>query len=240
MVIHQEDRYVRAVSGTDCIIRLLENAAYISSAASSLPAAHDTMILERAMSTSQDCTQCGRPAIITFGGNPLCVEHHLKMQQAIYLQHSQIAAHINYLSEEIARGTGYILPPNRIEIPRPPFLGDSLNLHNINVSNSTIGAVNTGTVEHLDAAITLFERRDEDELAAAIKEFTQALIDTNEIEASTINEIAEQLAFLVAQASAKPEDRSIRSSKKCFVRRSVRGKWCGISSHAMEQVRADF
>jgi hypothetical protein len=147
--------------------------------------------------------------MVEYGGNPLCVEHHLMMQQAAYLQMSQIAAHVNFLEEEIARGTGYILPPNRIEIPRPPFLGDRLTLNNINVSKSTIGAINTGTVQHLDASITLLERRGESQIAAAVKELTQAIVDSNEIDASAKNEIAEQLVFLIAQVGAKSEERSI-------------------------------
>lgn len=130
------------------------------------------------------------------------------MQQASYLRISLLAAHENYLSEEIAQGTGYILPPNRIEIPRPPFWGDQLTLNNINVSQSTIGAINTGTVQQLDSAITLFAGQGQGEIATAVKDLTQAIIDNVELEASVKDDLAQQLAFLVTQLAAKPEQRS--------------------------------
>jgi hypothetical protein len=157
---------------------------------------------------SGKCQQCGKPAIMAYGGNLLCVEHHLMMRQANYLQQSQLAAFANFFSEQIARGTGYLVPPNHIEIPRPPFVGDKLTLNHIDVSNSTVGAINTGTVQHLDAAVTVFGNQGQLEIATKIKEFTQALIDNSEINDLLRNEIAEQLAFLTAQMQAKPEERS--------------------------------
>jgi hypothetical protein len=135
------------------------------------------------------------------------------MQQASYLQQSQLAAHLNYLEEEIAGGTGYILPPTRIEIPRPPFMGDMLTLNNINVSNSTVGAINTGTVQQLDASITLLQSKGEVEIASALKDLTQGIVDSNEIEASAKDEMAQQLAFLVGQLQAQRKQRSIGVAK---------------------------
>lgn len=135
------------------------------------------------------------------------------MQQASYLLASQLAAGFNRLEVEIAQATGYILPPNLIEIPRPPFVGDKLTLNHINVSNSTVGAINTGMVQHLDAAVTVFQNQGQAEIAAAIKEFAQALVDNAEISDALRNEIAEQLAYLVAQIQAKPEQRSTGIAK---------------------------
>ena len=140
------------------------------------------------MASLEKCMQCGRPAIMDYGGSPLCVERHYMMQMASYLQISQVAANLNYLSEKIAQGTGYIVPPTYIQIPPAPFIGDSFTLNHINVSNSTVGAINTGTVGHLDAAITMFKGHGNAELASAIKEFTQALIDNHEIEAAAKND----------------------------------------------------
>ena len=160
------------------------------------------------MASSEKCSQCQRTAAVDYAGNPLCVEHHLMMQQASYLQASQLAAQLNLVSEEIARGTGYIVPPTRIQIPRPPFQGDILTLNHIDVSNSTIGAINTGTVKNLDVAISLFQGQRETEIASAVKEFTQALVDSDDLDASTKNDVAEQLAFLVTQVKAKPDERS--------------------------------
>ena len=154
------------------------------------------------------CTQCGTTAIVEYGGNALCVDHHLKMQQAHYLQASLLAANINYLDEEIARGTGYLLPPNRLEIPKPPFMGDQLTLNNINVSGSTVGAINTGTIQQLDSEISLLTGHGNHELASALKDLTQAIIDNQELPATEKDEAAQQLAFLGAQLTIKPDQRS--------------------------------
>lgn len=52
------------------------------------------------------CSQCNRPAIVRYGALGLCVEHHLKMQQATYLQVSMLAANLNFLQTKISAGTG--------------------------------------------------------------------------------------------------------------------------------------
>ena len=162
------------------------------------------------MASAKKCVQCGKPAVVAYndGNTPLCVEHHLMMQQATYLETSRHAATLNFLSQEIAQAQDYILPPVHYEIPSPPFIGSQLTLNNINVSNSTIGAINTGTIQQLDASITMFQGEGKGEIAGALKDLTQAIHDSNEINATTKNEVAEQLAFLVAQVEAKPEQRS--------------------------------
>lgn len=155
------------------------------------------------------CSQCDRPAIVRYGDLGLCVEHHLKMQQATYLQVSMLAAHLNFTRSQIEAGTGGLLPLSRMEIPPPPFIGDNLTLNNINVSGSTIGAINTGTIRNLDASITTMQSRGEHELGAAIAELTEAIIHSNEVNEAAKREIAEQLEFLVAQATAEEQNRSM-------------------------------
>ncbi len=93
------------------------------------------------------CSQCDRPAIVRYGDLGLCVEYHLKMQQATYLQVSMLAADLNFLQAKMSVGTGGLIPPTRVGIPPPPFIGDNFTLNNINVSGSTIGAINTGTIQ---------------------------------------------------------------------------------------------
>jgi len=155
------------------------------------------------------CSQCDKVAVVSFGGLPLCVDHHLKMQQANYLQSSLLAANFNLLADQLDKGTGYLVRHSRIEIPRPPFIGDNLTLHNINVSGVTIGSINTGIIHNLDASITVMQSQDKPELADAIKELTEAIIKTNEIDETAKNEIAQQLEFLTAQVTARSQDKSV-------------------------------
>ena len=149
--------------------------------------------------SSVSCSQCEKPAVVRYEDIPLCVDHHLKMQQASYLQLSQLADELNVVRGEIEQGVGLregSLP--RYQIPRPPFIGNQLTLHNINVSQSAVGTINTGTVQNLDSCITLVRNRGEDELADAIKEFTETLLASNEVTQTAGNEIAEQLNALTA------------------------------------------
>ncbi len=155
------------------------------------------------------CTQCGRPAIINFGGHNLCVDHYLKIQQANYLYSTQLAAMHNLLADQLDAGAGYLIRSSRIELPRPPFVGDTLTLNNINVSGSNIGTINTGTIRNLDASITVMENQGNPNLAQAIKMLTEAVLNSNEIIETAKNEIAQQLVILVAHATAKAEDRSL-------------------------------
>jgi len=150
-----------------------------------------------------------------YGDLGLCVEHHLKMQQATYLQVSMNAANLNFIRGQIEASTG--VPLSQMEVPPPPFIGDNLTLNNINVSNSTIGAINTGTIQNLDTSITIMKNRGEDDLGKAIAELTEALINSNEVNDAMKREIAEQLEFLVAQATADERNRSIGVVKSTLI-----------------------
>lgn len=160
---------------------------------------------DRASATN--CSQCGKPAVVIYAGHGLCAEHHLKLQQANYLQVSMLAAQLNVIRGDLEQGMGVELP--RMHLPRPPFVGDTFTLNNINVSQSTIGAVNTGTIQNIDASITVMQSQGKDNLAAAVKELTEAVLKSSEVAQATKNDIAEQLAFLVAQATAQGQDRSL-------------------------------
>ena len=127
------------------------------------------------------CSQCDKPAVVAYGDIPLCVEHHLKMQQATYLQISMVAAHLNFLQDEMSAGTGFLVPPSYMNIPPPPFIGDSLTLNNISVADSTIGAINTGTIQNLDISIDTMKSQGQNDLAIVIKELTEAVIEDTEL-----------------------------------------------------------
>ena len=150
------------------------------------------------------CSQCDKPAVL----GDLCVDHYYKLQQAIYLQSSMVAAMQNLLAAELDAGTGYLVHHPRIIIPPPPSIGDNVTFNNINIDRSTVGAINTGILSNLDVSMDLVKSKGEDELAAAIKELTQAIYDSKEVDDSFKNDILDQLQFIVAQATAAPENRS--------------------------------
>ena len=151
------------------------------------------------------CSQCDKPSVM----GDLCVDHYLKLQQAIYLQYSMAANTYNVLEEQLSAGTGGLIPPKRIKMHPPPSLGDNYTFNNISVTESNVGAINTDSAANIDASITIMKSQGNNDLAVAITELTQAIIDSREIEQATKNEIAEQLQFLVAQTTAEPSNRSL-------------------------------
>ena len=158
------------------------------------------------------CSQCNAPSVAEYaGGMQLCVEHHLMFQQAGWYLLAEAAALKNYFADQIAQSTGYLIPPNYINIPQPPNMGDKLTLNHINITDSKVGVINTGIikhVKHLDASITAFKVTGNDALANSLREFTQLLWDS-ELEPSVKEEVAQQLAFLAAQVQAEPGQRSV-------------------------------
>jgi len=170
---------------------------------------------ESKLNSAANCTQCDRPAIYHLHGHSLCVDHFLKLQQAIYLQQSGLISMLNMVRDDLTLSTG--IPHSRVELPRPPFIGDALTLNNINVSGSNIAAINTGTIRNLDASITIMDSQGKSDLAQAVKELTQAIIDSNEIDESIKSDIAQQLEFLTSQATAKAESRSLGVIKSTLV-----------------------
>ena len=138
------------------------------------------------------CSQCGTPAVVSYQGNNLCVDHHLKVQQAAYLQTSMLTSHLNMIRQDIDLATGGILGPRQpITLSPPPYVGDKFTLNHINVSGSTIGNIATGTVQQLDASITIMHGQGNEDLANAVAELTQAILDSSEINESTKKEVAE-------------------------------------------------
>ena len=153
----------------------------------------------------QSCNQCGKPAVVLVGNNPLCVECYLKFQQASKIFYDTLIQEENYLIDmmEATIGLPGVLP--RIKTPQPIVYKGPLTFHNIKVDQSVIGAINTGEVKRIDVTMDYIKTSGNNELAQALKEFTQAVIDEKEIEIKMKNEIIEQISFITSQAALPKE-----------------------------------
>jgi hypothetical protein len=125
------------------------------------------------------CSQCGKPAVAKVSNIYLCVEHNLQFEQAEQMQHNRLVD-LGNISRQLLYESifGIVTPPH----PSPtysPFPGDSMTLNNINVDRSTIGALNTGNIASLDIVMTRIH--DQPELYQAIKNFTEAILNSTEI-----------------------------------------------------------
>lgn len=115
---------------------------------------------------------------------------------------------LNFLYDQMDEITGLGGFGNRprINIPRPLIVpAGATTLHNVKIEGSVVGAVNTGEVRTIDIAMDQIRQGGNQELADALKTFTQAVIDNTDIAEATKNELIEQIAFVSAQ-STKPQE----------------------------------
>lgn len=163
---------------------------------------------------------CGRVSIVKRGKTPLYVDCYHKAAQADFIEqqilHNQMswnASNINFLEQQLYIGHGGILPLKQKIIP-PPLTAPNYSFQEISVSKSNIGAINTGTLINLDTSIQVIQNHGEKQLAKAIKELTQAVLDSNDINNKIKTEIVEQLEFLITEALASKEKQRRGLAKK--------------------------
>lgn len=80
-----------------------------------------------------------------------------------------------------------------------------MKFHNINVDEGNIGVLNLGDIERLDVAMNIINDTGKRELTDALKEFTQAVINVQEVDKELKKELIEQIAFLSTQATLSKE-----------------------------------
>jgi len=153
------------------------------------------------------CSQCDKPAIVQIGNNPLCVDCNLKLQQAIKIRNDMLAEEMNYLTEQMETTVGLygILP--RYKITQPVVHQGDLTFNNIRVDKSIIGTINTGNIQSIDMTMSNIKISGDEQLAKAIGEFTQAVINETKVSMETRNQILEQLSFLTSQYELPKEKR---------------------------------
>lgn len=153
------------------------------------------------------CTQCGKSAIVSVNNNPLCVDCHLKFQQAIRIQNDSLIQTLNYLTDmaEASIGLYGILP--RYEVPQPIVHQGPLTFHNIKVDRSVVGSINTGEVQRIYVAMSHIKNSGNEGLVKALKEFTEAVIAETRLDAEAKNQIIEQISFLASRSVLPKEKR---------------------------------
>lgn len=153
------------------------------------------------------CYQCSNSAmyIVTEKEIPLCLDCFLKFSQ---IQQQELESHermMNYLSDQICATVG--LPgggPRFPARPRPIQIG-GVKLNNISVSNSVVGTINTGSIGTIDQSISALVQCGEPELADAMKELSEAILQSNDLTRNQVNELIEILS-VVAKETATPKE----------------------------------
>ena len=82
-----------------------------------------------------------------------------------------------------------------------------INFQHIRVEKSTIGAINTGTIQQLDVAIGQAEGAGAGALAGAVKTLAEAFMQSKELDDARKNEALEQLTLLTEQVRLPAQQR---------------------------------
>jgi len=120
---------------------------------------------------------------------PLCADCYHKVAQANFMEQqathnklSWLASHLNLIEQELYVGHGGLIPLKQIAIPQPPSAGISYTYSNIQVSDSAVGVINPGTLYTISTSIDVIQNRGDTELATAIKDLTQEVVNSKEIQ----------------------------------------------------------
>jgi len=160
-----------------------------------------------------ECDQCGKPAIRKLAGHPLCVSCYATMQrveidrqraEADYLDALERSA--DYASQQMDFIAGFG-PPPRYKIGRPVHM-TAPTFNNLNIQNSAVGVLNTGTIHQLDSAITAINEAGGNDVAAAIRELTEAVAQAKDIAEEARRDGLHMLNAIAEQAKMPRGDRS--------------------------------
>lgn len=145
-------------------------------------------------------------AIQANGGQiPLCLDCNLKLTQLNSINNAESERLINYMTGQMEATFGMSgLSPRFPE--RRTIQGGNVTLNNIKVSNSTIGVLNTGTIETVDSAVTVIRQTDP-QLSAELLTFSQSVISEANLPPELKNKVLELLSVIATEATAPKEKR---------------------------------
>src|ERR1035437_5587040 len=151
------------------------------------------------------CIQCGRPAIVEYqGGLRFCVDCNLKYQQAQDLIQQPLERDHNRILDEFDMVSGIPSTGGRYPERRPPVTMSG-TFNTIRIDGSNVGVVNTGTIQSMQVSLAGIQQGGNAALAAALKEMTEAVINSAELQSSQKND-AVQMLETVAIEAAKPRE----------------------------------
>ncbi len=165
------------------------------------------MLEEREMA---QCSQCSNKAIFQIdGGHLLCLNCYRLFQETITRQNDELARVYNHLIDQMEATVGVpgVLP--RISPRAEPTMINTgpMTFNNINVSDSVVGVINTGQVQHLDVAVDAARDAGEEQLASALQALSQAVVDAQDLTPQQKDEAVEHLTFLAEQAATPKDER---------------------------------
>jgi hypothetical protein len=139
------------------------------------------------------CSQCGKPAMYSRAGHPLCLDCNWKAVQTWQHRDAALKQQMNFLLDQAEALTGMYGVMPRYKVARPLIHQGPMNFHSINVDRSVVGAINTGNVEKMEVALNnIHTKNGNAELERALKEFTEAVLRETSLSVHAKDEIVEQ------------------------------------------------
>ncbi len=124
------------------------------------------------------------------------------------MQNDMLARQMNYLTDYMGMIVG--LPGLGPRLPeRKTATMGGVTLNNIKIDRSTIGVVNTGSIETVDPAVTVLRHSGDPPLATAILELSQAVLNSSALIADTKAKLVDILSVLASEATAPKERRRV-------------------------------
>lgn len=155
------------------------------------------------------CYQCTNPAmwLVSDQEIPLCLNCYFRYQQ---LQQAEIENNermMNYNLDQMAAMVGMPpMGPRFPERPRPVILS-GVKMNHINVTNSVVGTLNTGSIGVVDQSITALVQVGDNSLGEALKELSQAILGSKDLTTNQKNELMESLSAISTEAITPKENR---------------------------------
>ncbi len=152
------------------------------------------------------CSQCTSPAFYQVGEQkaPLCLRCYAILNHTSSVNFLINAVMINHLDDQIDFPFGAELSHDRIPVEHiARAIQGSPTLNSFTISNSQIGVLNTGSIQKIDAAITLSKGSDAEPVAEEIKRFTEEVIASREASDAQKNELLELTEAVAEEVVSK-------------------------------------
>lgn len=160
------------------------------------------------------CFNCEKQAIYyTPENHPLCLDCYHKWQDIADRRTAYLESMLNYLNDEIRYSFLGGEPPRlKTHLPvRTTVNQGDIHMSNINISGSTVGMLNTGSIQdvkNIDINITSLISSGHTEVAEALKKITEAIAESQEVSDEKKSEMLDQLNELSGQAAVPPDKRA--------------------------------
>lgn len=145
--------------------------------------------------------------LVTEDKIPLCLNCYMKFSQ---IQQAELENHermMNFTLDEMDSMVG-LGPSGPRFPPRPqPLQIAGVQMHNINVSNSVVGTINTGSVGVVDQSISALIQSQEPNLAQALKELSEAILNSADLTGNQKKELFESLSVISSEAATPKAQR---------------------------------